>query len=173
MTGKSYTWLVAHASAFGALLLATLLAQSCVLGLRDPRVIRVHASAAPMRVEVAAAVRGYSLPDIGPPPMPPVDLPIPLRWVPSVKQTLDGVYKAAYALGLADGFGAGLTVGEAGGQVVGFLLGLSLVFGLTLIAGVIYRCFFYRPPPPPPPPMVPAFAGYHPHPFGQPWTPPR
>lgn len=160
MTGRFYTWFVGHASAFAALLLATLLAQSCVLGLRDPRVARVQAASATQpRGDAAAQVRGYPLPELGPPPMPPVDLPIPLRWVPSVRQTLDGVYKAAYALGLADGFGAGLTVGEAGGQVVGFMLCLSGVFGATLIAGVVYRCFFYRPPPPP---MAPAYPGAYP-----------
>ncbi len=160
MSAKVYTWFVGGSGLFGALLVATLLAQSCVVSLRDPRAIRVQAAAGEMgRIQVAAP-GGYRLPELGPPPMPPVDLPIPLRWVPSVKQSLEGVYKAAYAMGLADGFNAGLVVGEAGGQVVGFLLCLSGVVGLTLLTGVIYRCFFYRPTPTPMPTPHSPYAHY-------------
>lgn len=70
----------------------------------------------------------------GPPPFPHVDLPVPLRLVPQVRQTLGELYKAAYGLGAADGFAAGFAAGEAVGTLAGVLIGLAVSVAAVLIA---------------------------------------
>ena len=83
---------------------------------------------------------------VGPPTMPPFDLPIPLRFVPQVKQTLGELYKAAYALGAADGFSIGLAAGEAAGILTGVALGLVTSAAIAAISTAIVLLFRRREP---------------------------
>lgn len=45
-----------------------------------------------------------------PPPMPPIDLPVPARLIPGIKATVMQAFELAYHRGCFDGFVAGVLV---------------------------------------------------------------
>ena len=45
-----------------------------------------------------------------PPPMPPIELPLPARLMPGIKVTIAAAFKLAYERGVYDGFIAGVLV---------------------------------------------------------------
>lgn len=61
---------------------------------------------------------------ISPPPMPPIELPVPLRYMPAVKQAVTEVCKGMYYSGAMDGFACGMCLATA------IILGLSLRLNL-------------------------------------------
>lgn len=43
-----------------------------------------------------------------PPPLPPIELPLPARMIPGIKTTITVAFKLAYERGVYDGFVAGV-----------------------------------------------------------------